>query len=305
MRSFFSDKRSSGQDCHARVGLGIHSKDAASRACTRVLLRGNPIDPEGRRVAIGYDDALRVSILNAVNLAPIAEADTDDLKSNNSSRNISRVSWSTDGATLAAGGEGLELFGGEWHTFVRRFTRDGLRLGADIPVASDSILDMDRCGDGFAFAAADPAFGLLRLDGRPANALETPSGKPRPARRTFYYYFMRSSFDTEEHEGSAGKPESRPTTPPKVRMGPVGVELLRPGEDGAAGAVLSSMGTGERDGRTTVVKGKPFYLDMTFATEEVPATSYMGLDFGTSTSSTSYVNESRYSDISIMRVRRL
>ena len=67
----------------------------------------------------------------------------------------------------------------------------------------------------------------------------------------------------------------------------VGVELLVR-EDGTAEPSFL-YGHGERDGRTTAVKGKPFYLDMTFATEEVPGTTYMGLDFGTSTSSICYV----------------
>ncbi|MFZ2105043.1 MAG: caspase family protein, partial [Roseiarcus sp.] len=57
--------------------------------------------------------------------------------------------------------------------FIRRFGRDGRRLGADIPVASDSISDIQRCGDRFAFSAMDPTFGLLRSDGK-AITLEGP-----------------------------------------------------------------------------------------------------------------------------------
>ena len=85
--------------------------------------------------------------------------------------------------------------------------------------------------------------------------------------------------------------EPRLATPPNVSMGgAIGVELLVR-EDGTAEPSFR-YGHGERDGRMTAVKGKPFYLDMTFATEEVPGTSYMGLDFGTSTSSICYVNKS-------------
>ena len=44
--------------------------------------------------------------------------------------------------------------------FLRRFDANGRRRGPDIPVSSNTVMDLQRCGDGFAFAAADPAFGL-------------------------------------------------------------------------------------------------------------------------------------------------
>ena len=117
--------------------------------------------------------------------------------------------------------------------------------------------------------------------------------KVRPSRlpsRSLDYYFMRSSFDTEDMEARQNL-EHRLPTPSSISVGPtVGVELLVR-EDGTAEPSFL-YGHGERDGRTTAVKGRPFYLDMTFATEEVPGSTYMGLDFGTSTSSVCYVNQS-------------
>ena len=125
------------------------------------------VDPEGRRVAVGYDDAPHVSILDAVSLAPIAEAQTGDLKQGD----LASVAWSRDGATLTAGGRVQASFAGEWRHILRRFGRDGRRLGDDIPVASNTIMDIQRCADGFVFAAGDPAFGLLTSDGK-ATTLE-------------------------------------------------------------------------------------------------------------------------------------
>jgi dipeptidyl aminopeptidase/acylaminoacyl peptidase len=122
------------------------------------------VDPEGRRVAVGYADAPHVSILDAVSLAPIAEAQTGDLNADD----IGSVAWSSDGATLVAGGSA-----GQLKTIIRRFTRDGRRLGADIPVASNTIADIQRCGDGFVFAAQDPSFGLLNSAGK-ATTLREP-----------------------------------------------------------------------------------------------------------------------------------
>jgi hypothetical protein len=107
--------------------------------------------------------------------------------------------------------------------------------------------------------------------------------------RNLDYYFMRSSFDTEEVAARQNLDHRLPT-PSGVKVGAtVGVELLIR-EDGTAEPSFL-YGHGEREGRTTVVKGKPFYLDMTFATEEISGSTYLGLDFGTSTSSISYVGE--------------
>lgn len=128
---------------------------------------------------------------------------------------------------------------------------------------------------------------LKRFIGQPIRWKVRPTNLPT---RSLDYYFMRSSFDTEDMEARQNL-EHRLPTPPGVKVGAtVGVELLVR-EDGTADPSFL-YGHGARDGRTTVVKGRPFYLDMTFATEEVPGSTYMGLDFGTSTSSACYVNES-------------
>jgi hypothetical protein len=127
------------------------------------------IDPTGQRVAVGYLDAPHVSILDGISLAPVAEADTRDLTNGN----LASVAWSSDGATLTAGGMAHELFEGEARFLLRRFTRDGRRLGADIPAASSTIMDIQRCGDGFVFAAGEPSFGLLASDGK-ATTLQRP-----------------------------------------------------------------------------------------------------------------------------------
>ena len=116
---------------------------------------------------------------------------------------------------------------------------------------------------------------LKRFIGQPMRWKVRPTNLPS---KTLDYYFMRSSFDTEDMKTRQNL-DFRLATPSNVKMGStVGVELLVR-EDGTAEPSFL-YGHGERDGRTTAVKGKPFYLDMTFATEEVPGTTYMGLDFG-------------------------
>jgi WD40 repeat protein len=115
------------------------------------------IDPSGRRLAVGYDDTTAVSILDADTLTPLASAQAGDLTEGN----LFSVAWSRDGGTLVAGGLAQAQFKGKWDRFLRRFDVGGARAGADVAASDDTILDIQRCGEGFVFAAADPSFGLL------------------------------------------------------------------------------------------------------------------------------------------------
>jgi len=144
------------------------------RTAKRVALAGArpysvAIDPTGRRAAIGYDGNPHISIVDAKSLAPIAEAATSDLKQND----LSSLAWSRDGGVLIAGGTAKVSKDGAWRRILRRFGPDGLRIGDDEPAAYNSISDIQRCGDGFAFAAADPNFGLIGTRG-PVRLLQTP-----------------------------------------------------------------------------------------------------------------------------------
>ena len=122
---------------------------------------GVAIDTSGRRVAIGYKERTRVSILDAKTLAPLGNAQTDDLTEGE----LSSVAWSHDGATLVAGGTASAQFQGRWHNFLRRFDAAGRRKGKDVAASDSTIFDIQTCDDGFAFAAADPALGLLSAQG--------------------------------------------------------------------------------------------------------------------------------------------
>lgn len=126
---------------------------------------------------------------------------------------------------------------------------------------------------------------LKKFIGQPMRWKVRPTYLPS---RSLEYYFMRSSFDTEDMEARQNL-DYRLSTPSSVSVGPtVGVELLVR-DDGTAEPTFL-YGHGDRNGRTTPVKGRPFYLDMTFATEAVGGSTYLGLDFGTSTSSVCYVD---------------
>lgn len=109
----------------------------------------------------------------------------------------------------------------------------------------------------------------------------------RTPSQTLDYYFMRSSFDPEEMSARHNL-DSRVNTPRDAVFGSsINVELLVR-EDGTAEPSFI-YGRGEK-GQRSIVRGRPFYMDMTFAAEEAGGATYLGFDFGTSTSSLCYVN---------------
>ncbi len=115
------------------------------------------IDPTGKRVAIGYlDEPPRVSILDGLTLAPLGKARTSDLTDGD----LFSVAWSHDGATLIAGGST-----GQPQSILRRFDANGRRHGADIAASDNTIMDIQPCGEGFAFGTQDPLVGLLSAHG--------------------------------------------------------------------------------------------------------------------------------------------
>jgi hypothetical protein len=126
---------------------------------------------------------------------------------------------------------------------------------------------------------------LRGLIGRPIRWKVKLSKAPT---HTLDYFFMRSSFDPEETEARHNL-DSRVATPRDASFGSsIGVELTVR-EDGTAEPSFL-YGRGSQGDRTTVVRGRPFFMDMTSAGEEATGETYLGFDFGTSTSSLSYVD---------------
>ena len=122
---------------------------------------GLMVDRAGRRLAVGFDDAPKASIFDATTLAPVAEADSAGLANGS----LSAVAWSRDGATLVSGAHAQAQWNGVWRHLLRVFDPDGRRRGLDVPISSDTLMDLLPCGEGFAYAAADPAIGLVDAGG--------------------------------------------------------------------------------------------------------------------------------------------
>jgi len=110
----------------------------------------------------------------------------------------------------------------------------------------------------------------------------------KPPKQLLEYFFMRSSFDPEDLEARHNIVDSRATTPKNARFQQAIEVELTVREDGTA---LPRFIYGRND-RTegAVATGKPFHIDMTFATDEISSSTYLGFDFGTSASACSFVD---------------
>jgi hypothetical protein len=117
------------------------------------------IDPPGERIAIGFAETTAVDLYDAPSLAFRAAADTHGVDNGD----LGEVAWRGDGRALLAGGRYVQ--GGKDPFLL--FDREGRRVGDPPPaLAGDTIVNLAPCGDGFAVAAADPAFGLVDGSGR-------------------------------------------------------------------------------------------------------------------------------------------
>jgi hypothetical protein len=124
----------------------------------------------------------------------------------------------------------------------------------------------------------------------------------RPPRRTLNYYFLRTGFspfcenlesDSEEIKYSDDLLNLDHTayTPSDCNFdNSIHVELTIGKETKTAKAkFIYRMGTSEKD--RVSVEGKPFYLDMTDTQDNPTTKAYLGLDFGTSNTSVSFINQ--------------
>ena len=126
-----------------------------------------------------------------------------------------------------------------------------------------------------------------------ASSLRGLIGKPlrwrvrltTPPRRHLEYHFLRSSFDPDDTASLQNVEEMKLNTPRNTHFqSSIEVELTVR-EDGTAEPKFTY-----NSGNGIAVQGRPFYMDMTFATEEVDGTSYLGFDFGTSSSACSFID---------------
>ena len=111
---------------------------------------------------------------------------------------------------------------------------------------------------------------------------------PSPPRRFLEYYFLRSSFDPDDYDALQNPGEWRVATPPGTNFQQsIQVELTVREDGTAQPKFIYSQPSADRE---ISVVGRPFGMDMTFAANEVAGETYLGFDFGTSTSACSFVS---------------
>jgi WD40 repeat protein len=112
--------------------------------------------PDGKFLAVGYQDTLAVDVLNAADLSPAFSADVGGIDGGN----LAAVGWlpTSAGYELGAGGTARDKAG---KVMVRIWSNQGRGPHADIAVAQDSLSDIAGTPSGMLFAAADPIWGRI------------------------------------------------------------------------------------------------------------------------------------------------
>lgn len=110
--------------------------------------------PDGKELAVGYEDKAVVSILSADDLRLLHQPNTKGI----SNGSLCAVSWSNDGRKLAAGG-GWAINGSNP---IRVWSEAGRGAHEDVPLSADTLFHLCSLpSGGFLYAAADPSWGLL------------------------------------------------------------------------------------------------------------------------------------------------
>lgn len=142
--------------------------------------------PAGTEIAIGFRNAPNVEVVSATSLKTLYFPDSKGIE-----KKMQSVAWSRDGRFLFAGGLHQN---GEFRV-IRRWENAGKNdergqgRYVDIPVSSDTIMDIDTLADGsLVYASGDPIFG--RVDGQ--GAITFKHVRPQPDYRSMQEMFTMS-----------------------------------------------------------------------------------------------------------------
>ena len=110
--------------------------------------------PDGRHLAVGYYDIVRVDVLSGEDLSLIRQPDVNGIQNGN----LSIIAWSPDGRFLFAAGR----FQRAGTIPIFRWADAGRGARTEWPLAESTIMDLEALHDGrLAFGAAEPTWGVV------------------------------------------------------------------------------------------------------------------------------------------------
>jgi WD40 repeat protein len=121
---------------------------------------GFAFSPAGNRLAVGYKDTTAVSLFDGHTLTPLPSPDTHGLDNGN----VSEVAWSTDGATLYAGG----TYDRGGPNPVVAWSGGGVGPRQELAAGTGTVMSLRPLPDGrLLVGAADPWLAVLDPAGTP------------------------------------------------------------------------------------------------------------------------------------------
>jgi len=140
----------------------LYAADHYQTPIARFRLKGNrpysaAFSPDGARVAIGFYDHPKVTVLSGSKLTKLFEADTTGIDDE-----VGSVGWSQDGRFLFAGGDWPK----DDTSLVRRWSEGGRGTFVDIPFRSDTVLEFVGLQSGSILSVANDGFGLIGVDSK-------------------------------------------------------------------------------------------------------------------------------------------
>jgi WD40 repeat protein len=126
--------------------------------------------PDGTQIAVGFMGSPKVSVVSADKLAFLFAADTAGVGKGS----LSSVSWSRDGAVLAAGGTYSGVKTGTLESYIRVWSKGGQGEPKDVLAGENTISDIRPLSNGAViYSTGDPVWGII-ADGRATRLGQSP-----------------------------------------------------------------------------------------------------------------------------------
>lgn len=175
---FARDGRLATASLDGAIRLYAPTKGKFQRIARKVLVNkpyAVAFSPDGRLLAVGYQDVSRIDILNS---------DTFDLQYSAQVRangNLAKPAWSADGRTLFAGGTANS--GGRFQVYA--FDNAGRGTGREVTSFTNTVTSLATAGSGVVVASSEPSWTLLDGNGSPRAGAKPQVGDFRDAGDAF------------------------------------------------------------------------------------------------------------------------